>query len=703
MKQIFQNINNGKVFIDDIPTPNIDQNSALIQTELTLISSGTERSLIDFGKSSLFQKAKKRPDQIKKIINKVKTDGILDTYSAVTSKLDQPFPLGYCNVGTIVDSNHSEFSINQRVVSNGHHAEFVTSKKNSMVILPDNVHSDEASFSVLGSIALNAIRQLNCSIGETVVVLGLGLIGQITCKLLSASGLNVIAIDTNSERCSLAKADGIITINELDEEKQIEIIKSHTNNNGADGIIIAAHNANQELLNNAAKLSRKNGLIILLGQIKNNFDRRLFYEKELSFKVSSSYGPGRYDYNYEEKGIDYPLHLVRWTSNRNIQTIIKLLSLNKISFKNLISKKIDLSNALEAYDLLNNNKYLGIIINFKNFNNKQSKLTYTVQNKNFSKKDKTKINVGFIGAGNYASRVLLPLLKKNKNLTLKNLVSINGLNSKYHGNKNGFVYSSSLDQDIFDDKEINTVFITTRHNLHYSQIIKSLESGKHVFVEKPITLKEDEFNQLCSKYENINKDQKNKLKIMIGYNRRFSPLTKLTKNLLNSYQAKKIFIRYDIHAGQIPNDHWLRDFEVGGGRFLGEGVHFIDYAYYLINKKITKYHCIGTKNDGFSASLFFEDNSIANINYIVDSSPNLEKEKIEVHFNDKSIQINNFKEIKFLNIKRLNKNLFKIDKGQNDMVNEFLNSVEKNLDSPINFEDIKYLTKIIYDMNNKLN
>ena len=297
----------------------------------------------------------------------------------------------------------------------------------------------------------------------------------------------------------------------------------------------------------------------------------------------------------------------------------------------------------------------------------------------------------------------MPLLKKNKNLTLKNLVSINGLNSKYHGNKNGFVYSSSLDQDIFDDKEINTVFITTRHNLHYSQIIKSLESGKHVFVEKPITLKEDEFNQLCSKYENINKDQKNKLKIMIGYNRRFSPLTKLTKNLLNSYQAKKIFIRYDIHAGQIPNDHWLRDFEVGGGRFLGEGVHFIDYAYYLINKKITKYHCIGTKNDGFSASLFFEDNSIANINYIVDSSPNLEKEKIEVHFNDKSIQINNFKEIKFLNIKRLNKNLFKIDKGQNDMVDEFLNSVEKNLDSPINFEDIKYLTKIIYDMNNKLN
>ena len=336
--------------------------------------------------NQVFFKKQKEPDQIKKIINKVKTDGILDTYSAVTSKLDQPFPLGYCNVGTIVDSNHSEFSINQRVVSNGHHAVFVTSKKNSMVILPDNVHSDEASFSVLGSIALNAIRQLNCSIGETVVVLGLGLIGQITCKLLSASGLNVIAIDTNSERCSLAKADGIITINELDEEKQIEIIKSHTNNNGADGIIIAAHNANQELLNNAAKLSRKNGLIILLGQIKNNFDRRLFYEKELSFKVSSSYGPGRYDYNYEEKGIDYPLHLVRWTSNRNIQTIIKLLSLNKISFKNLISKKIDLSNALEAYDLINKNKYLGIIINFKNFNNKQSKLTYTVQNKIFPKR-----------------------------------------------------------------------------------------------------------------------------------------------------------------------------------------------------------------------------------------------------------------------------------------------------------------------------
>lgn len=702
MKQIFQNINNGKVFIDEIPTPNIDQNSALIKTELTLISSGTERGLIDFGKSSLFQKAKKRPDQIKKIINKVKTDGILDTYSAVTSRLDQPFPLGYCNVGTILDSNDSNFSINQRVVSNGHHAEYVTSKKNSMVFIPDNVNSDEASFSILGSISLNAIRQLNCSIGETIVVLGLGLIGQITCKLLSASGLNVIAIDANLERCSLAQADGINTISELDEEKQIEIIKSHTNNNGADGVIIAAHNANQELLNNAAKLSRKNGLIILLGQIKNNFDRRLFYEKELSFKISSSYGPGRYDYNYEEKGIDYPFHLVRWTSNRNIQTIIKLLSLNKISFKNLISKKIDLSNALDAYDLLNDNKYLGIIINFQKIENKNSKLTYTVQNKDFSNKEKTKINVGFIGAGNYASRVLLPILKKNKNLTLKNLVSINGLNSRYHGNKNGFIYSSSSDNEIFDDQEINTVFITTRHNLHYEQIVKSLESGKHVFVEKPITLNEDEFNQLCSKYEKINENKKKKLKIMIGYNRRFSPLTKVTKKLLNSYQAQKLFIRYDIHAGQIPNDHWLRDFEVGGGRFIGEGVHFIDYVYYLVNKRITKYQCIGTKNDGFSASLLFDDNSIANINYIVSSSPNLEKEKIEIHFNSKSIQINNFKEIKFLNINKLNKNLFKIDKGQKNMLDEFLYSVEEDLDSPINFEDIKYLTKIIYDMNSKL-
>ena len=398
MKQIFQNINNGKVFIDEIPTPNIDQNSALIKTELTLISSGTERGLIDFGKSSLFQKAKKRPDQIKKIINKVKTDGILDTYSAVTSRLDQPFPLGYCNVGTILDSNDSNFSINQRVVSNGHHAEYVTSKKNSMVFIPDNVNSDEASFSILGSISLNAIRQLNCSIGETIVVLGLGLIGQITCKLLSASGLNVIAIDANLERCSLAQADGINTISELDEEKQIEIIKSHTNNNGADGVIIAAHNANQELLNNAAKLSRKNGLIILLGQIKNNFDRRLFYEKELSFKISSSYGPGRYDYNYEEKGIDYPFHLVRWTSNRNIQTIIKLLSLNKISFKNLISKKIDLSNALDAYDLLNDNKYLGIIINFQKIENKNPKVTYTVQNKDFSNIDAIE---NFIGSETY--------------------------------------------------------------------------------------------------------------------------------------------------------------------------------------------------------------------------------------------------------------------------------------------------------------
>ena len=296
----------------------------------------------------------------------------------------------------------------------------------------------------------------------------------------------------------------------------------------------------------------------------------------------------------------------------------------------------------------------------------------------------------------------MPILKKNKNLTLKNLVSINGLNSRYHGNKNGFIYSSSSDNEIFDDQEINTVFITTRHNLHYEQIVKSLESGKHVFVEKPITLNEDEFNQLCSKYEKINENKKKKLKIMIGYNRRFSPLTKVTKKLLNSYQAQKLFIRYDIHAGQIPNDHWLRDFEVGGGRFIGEGVHFIDYVYYLVNKRITKYQCIGTKNDGFSASLLFDDNSIANINYIVSSSPNLEKEKIEIHFNSKSIQINNFKEIKFLNINKLNKNLFKIDKGQKNMLDEFLYSVEEDLDSPINFEDIKYLTKIIYDMNSKL-
>ena len=660
--------------------------------------------MIDFGKSNYLQKAKKRPDQIKKIFQKIKTDGIIDTFNAVNSKLNQPFPLGYCNVGTIVKSNVEEFNEGQRVVSNSYHSEFVISKKNLMVKIPDNVTSEEACFSILGSIALNSIRQLKSSLGENIVVYGLGLVGLIVCKLLKINGFNVIGIEKNDARCSIAESDDIQVFRYTNEKELEDYILNYTDGYGADAVIIAAQAENQEILNSSAKILKKGGELILLGQVKNEFDRRIFYEKELSFKISSSYGPGRYDHNYELKDIDYPYNHIRWTSNRNISIIIKFLSEKKLSFKNLISRNYEIDKALEAYESINDQSNLAIILNYDVDN-----ITHTndykivLKNKTYSKIDKP-VSIGFLGAGNYASRILLPILKKTKNVNLHTLVSLNGLNSKFHAKKNDFSFASSAEGDVIDNHEIDTVFITTRHNLHSEQILKSLETKKNIFVEKPFVLKKEELEKIKKKYEEISSKSDEIIRIVVGYNRRYSNLTKNVKKILSNYKNSKKFVNYTIHAGSLEPDHWILDKNIGGGRFLGEGVHFIDLVNYLLETKIVDYQCVGTKNNGFSINFKYEDNSVACINYITQNSKLLPKENLEIHFNNKTIKINNFSEIKYYNFKfKLDKSLLLSDKGQKNMIDDFINSILKNEKSPMDFNDLIYLYEIILDIDNQLN
>lgn len=612
--------------------------------------------------------------------------------------------MGYCNVGRIIDSNLEEFPIGQRVVSNGYHSEYVVSKKNLMVKIPDNVTSEDACFSILGSIALNSIRQLKSSIGETIVVYGLGLVGLITCKILKISGFNVIGLEKNDERCKIADEDDINVFKYTNEEDLQDFIFNYTDGYGADAVIIAAHAEKQDLLNSSALISKKGGELILLGQVKNEFDRRIFYEKELSFKISSSYGPGRYDHNYEVNDIDYPYNYIRWTSNRNISSIVKFLSEKKISFNNLISKKINFENAIDAYTVLKDQSNLGIILDYS-IDKKIIENNHKILIRGgIDPKIKNSISIGFLGAGNYASRVLLPILKKNKDITLHTLVSLNGLNSKFHGEKNNFLYSSSSEEDVINNKNINTVFITTRHNLHYEQIMKSLETKKNIFIEKPLVLKKEELEDIKKKYEEISSKKNEIIRIVVGYNRRFSNITKNVKKILDNYKNSKKFFNYTIHAGSLEPDHWILDKNIGGGRFLGEGVHFIDLVYYLLESKIVDYQCVGTKNNGFSVNFKFEDNSVACINYITQNSKLIPKENIEIHFNNKTIKIKNFSEINYYNFKfKLDKTSLSSDKGQKNMINTFVESIVKNEDSPMNFIDLIYLYEIIFDIDNKLN
>ncbi|MEK9612746.1 MAG: bi-domain-containing oxidoreductase [Flavobacteriaceae bacterium] len=697
MKQIIQDLKNGNTILEEVPVPRIKAGSVLIKTTRSLVSLGTEKMLVDFGKANFLQKAKQQPEKVKMVLDKVKTDGLRPTMEAVLNKLGQPLPLGYCNVGEVVaiGKGVTEFSVGDRVASNGNHAEYVCIPKNLVAKVPDNVTDEEATFTVIGAIGLQGVRLLQPTFGETIVVIGLGLIGLMTAELLHANGCNVIGFDYDSEKVRIANEKGIVAINPSNGTDQIKFVESYTNKIGADGVIITASNKGNEIISQSANMCRKRGRIILVGVVGLDIIRSDFYEKEITFQVSCSYGAGRYDDNYEQKGNDYPIGYVRWTEKRNFETILNAISKKSLNVHSLITHRLDLEDYKSIYGNMSNLNAIGCVLEYNS--DAERKSTIQLEKKSFKAE---KGVIGIIGAGNFTRSTILPNLKKI-NADIKYIASSGGLSSTLMAKKYGATCSTTDYNEILNDKDVDLVFVTTQHNMHAKMVIETIKSGKSVFVEKPLALNQDELNSIIESYNNNNAN------ISVGFNRRFAPLAKKMKSVLGS-STTPINIIATMNAGFIPKEIWVHDIEIGGGRIIGEACHHIDLCLYLIGSKVTEV-CMNSmgnnpeeNTDNASILLKYENGSTAVINYFSNGNKSYSKERVEVYSQERTLIMDNWRTLKGYGFKDFSSSKSSQNKGHFNQFQELMTQQKNGGEPIISFEDIVNTTKASFAAINSL-
>ena len=689
MKQILQDLSSGETLIVDSPAPMLSSGSLKIASNVSLISAGTERMLVEFAQSSYIDKARKQPEKVKMVLDKVATDGLVTTYDAVKSKLGQPIPLGYSNVGVVegISPGVSGFQVGDRVVSNGAHADIVTVKNNLCARIPDNVDDDSAVFTVVGSIGLQGVRLAHPTLGESFVVVGAGLIGLLVIQLLRANGGRVLAIDFDDNKLELAAQFGAEICNPLTGGDALSQAASLSRDRGVDGVIITASSKSNEPMKQAAQMCRKHGRIILVGVVGLELDRSDFYEKEIIFQVSCSYGPGRYDASYEDDGNDYPIGYVRWTEQRNFEAFLDLLSTGVVDVKPLISSRFEFTDASAAYkELSSNTSGLGILLDYSS--ETTGRLSRSIALDRQEHFDGDSPTIGFIGAGNYASRILIPAFKAAGG-QLHTLVTANGVNSVIHGKKCGFLNASTDVAKMLAESEVNTVVIATQHNTHSKYVIDSLNANKHVWVEKPLAIDRNSLALIESAYFDAhNKDAGIAgPQLMVGFNRRFAPQVQKMHDLLSSVKAPKSII-ITVNAGFIPEDHWTQDPLVGGGRIIGECCHFIDLMRFLVGQKIVsvsgKSMVAGSSRtimeDRSSITLGFEDGSFGTILYLANGASNFPKERVEVFTDGKVLQLDNFRKLKGYGWKDFKKlNLWSQDKGQQACPEAFIKGIRDGI------------------------
>ncbi len=698
MKQILQDMAKGGTDIVDAPAPAVTRGTVLIDTKITLISAGTERSLVDFGKASMLDKARQQPEKVKMVLEKVKTDGLMTTVDAVKSKLAQPLPLGYCNVGIVnsAGADAADFKVGERVVSNGPHADVVRVSKNLCAKIPDNVTDEEAVFTVVASIGLQGIRLVQPTLGESVVVTGVGLIGLLTVQLLRSQGCRVLAIDFDDTKLELAKQFGAQVCNPGKGEDPIAAGMAFSRGKGVDAVIITASTKSTDPVTQAARMSRKRGRIVLVGVTGLELNRADFYEKELSFQVSCSYGPGRYDPSYEVAGQDYPIGFVRWTQQRNFEAILDLMSSGQLDVKPLITHRFAFEQAQDAYQVLSNERAaLGILLQYGS--SSVSRHVKTIRFDNPAVATAAKAVVGFVGAGNYASRMLIPAFKA-AGAQLHTIATSGGVNGVVHGKKAGFSQTTTDTEALLKDTSVNTIAIVTRHNSHAGFVSKALEHGKHVFVEKPLATTYHELEQV----ERLYSANTGKTHLMVGFNRRFAPHVQKMKSLLSTVKQPKSFIM-TMNAGAIPEDHWTQDNEVGGGRIIGEACHFIDLMRFLAGSEIVSVQARRMGDNDFESItedkatiiLGFADGSFGTIHYFANGAASFPKERVEVFAAGRVLQLDNFRKLTGFGWPGFSKmNLWRQDKGQNACAAAFLQAIEQGSATPIPANEIFEVARV---------
>lgn len=709
VKQVLQSLKSGQTTLAQVPCPRVQDGQLLIRTTHSLVSAGTERMLIGFGKANPIEKARQQPDKVKMVLEKIKTDGLQPTIDSVRNKLDQPLPLGYCNSGYVIDVGKGVegFAVGDRVASNGKHAEVVSVPKNLCALVPDRVTGEQSAFTVAGSIALQGLRLANPTLGEAVVVTGLGLIGQLTVQLLLANGCRVLGIDFDKSKLELAKSYGADVVDLSVGEDPIRVAERFSRGRGVDAVIVTAASDSNEPMHQAALMCRKRGRIILTGVVGLELSRDDFFKKELTFQVSSSYGPGRYDVDYEEKGQDYPVGFVRWTEQRNFEAVLDMMASGVLDVNKLISHQFELDKIADAYEVvMGGESSMGILLSYPESageNDIAFKPTVSVNKHSGSRGASTtgsNVAVAFIGSGNYATGVLIPAFK-DAGAGIDTVVSNSGLTGVHAASKHGISEASTDSADVIQNSDIDAVVISTRHDSHAALALESLQQGKHVFVEKPLCLTLDELADIETQVGKVDETKAAPL-LMIGFNRRFSPHVQKIKSLLVEAPGPKSIV-ITVNAGAIPSDHWIQDKSVGGGRIVGEACHFIDLLRYLVGHKFTAYSKVSLDSrngDTATLSFEFEDGSIGTVHYFSEGNKAFPKEKVEIFAAGKILILDNFRKLTghgWNGFKKLN--LRSQDKGQSACSKAFIDAIQSGAASPIPVNEILEVSKVSIMLN----
>jgi polar amino acid transport system substrate-binding protein len=689
MNQLTQQLKSGNMEIMEVPFPALNEGEILVRNYYSVISSGTEGKTVSDARKGYLAKAKSRQKEVKQVIDMVKTNGVLPTYKLVMNKLEAPSPLGYSCAGVVlaIGKGVMEFEAGDSVSCGGNsakHADVVSVPVNLAVKIPEHVSLKDAAFTTIAAIAIQGIRQADLSLGENCLIIGMGLIGQLTYKILEASGINPIGVDISDGQIAAAKQAGIEHVYNRGSIGIEETISNFTDGYGADAIIITAGTSSLDPVEFAGEVARHRAKVVIVGAVPTGFSRANYYKKELQLRMSSSYGPGRNDPDYEEKGRDYPIGYVRWTENRNMKSFVNLLAKKRLDISPLISHTFPLTDAPNAYDMILENKesFAGILIEY----DKEAELSkrVTLKEQAINPSD---VNVGFIGAGSFAQGTLLPAVKG-----LCNLVSVatnSGTTAKYVAGKYGFNYCAEHAEELLRDESVNTVFISTRHNLHAENVITAIKNGKNVFVEKPLGMNEDELTEIKTAYQETS-DNGKPVHLMVGFNRRFAPAIQKIVSLFDQSLPKSILIR--VNAGQLPPNHWVNDPDIGGGRIIGEACHFIDLAMYLSGGTITSVSASSMDdpnnlNNTVAVTLEMSNGSVATISYFSNGSKSLPKEYIEVFAGGSVAQLHDFQEL-FIYGKKKHQIKFKgQDKGHAAEIEAFLDAVKRGKPTPISFEE----------------
>jgi len=712
MKQILQSFKTGEMWLAEVPAPLCKGKGAVVQTAASFVSAGTERMLAEFAKKGLVGKALQMPDQVKKVIRKMKTEGVFATLEKVQAKLDQPIPLGYSSAGVVVEAGRDcGLNVGDRVACGGagfaNHAEFNYVPRNLIVKIPDGVSFEDASCATVGSIALQGVRQCEVNLGETVAVIGLGLMGILAVQMLKASGCRVIGFDPNAGRCKLAEEMGC---DRAVNDNFVGECMAFSCGYGVDAVLITAATHSDEPVTVAAEICRKKGRVVATGLVGMNLPRDQYYKKEVDFRLSCSYGPGRYDPVYEEQGVDYPFGYVRWTEQRNMAAFLQLVAEGKVTPGKLVTHRFKFYDALDAYQVLLGIKkepYLGIVLEYEKSEGVKEWGSEGVKRRvDFSRVEHVervdRVGVSFVGAGNFAKAVLLPTLKKIKGVTFRGVSTATGMSATDTAKKYGFEFAATDQGEVMKDESTNLVFVTTRHDMHAAQIKAALEAGKYVFSEKPLCINEEQLDGvLAAKNAEDAKDVLSR--VMIGFNRRFSPHAKLLKEYF-SKRTLPLVMHYRVNAGSIPKEIWLQDPEVGGGRMVGEGCHFIDFMRYVCGAPVEKVQamCIKTANgaetpeDSISVNLQFADGSVGTLEYVALGDTTLPKEWCEIHGEGSTATMDNF--CKTVCTGKLGKRKLKgkQQKGFAEELAATIAAVKEGGAMPIPFEQILNVTKTTF-------